>query len=75
MDTPQAVAYVQEVFPLAFRAQLTPLYAQLPPATLASFGRVFLEDSTQCRLHEHLAEALKGSGGSASRATVKLDVW
>lgn len=74
MNTPQAVAYLQDVFQLALRDQLTPLYAQLPPATLASFGRVFLEDSTQCRLHEHLAEAFKGSGGSASRATVKLDV-
>jgi IS4 transposase len=74
MDTPQAVAYLQEVWQLALCAQLTPLYAQLPPATLASFGRVFLEDSTQCRLHEHLAEAFKGSGGSASRATVKIDV-
>jgi hypothetical protein len=56
------------------REQLTPLYAQLPAALLASFGRVFLEDSTQCCLHEKLAEAFKGSGGSASRSTVKIDV-
>lgn len=74
MDTPQAVAYLRDVFQLALRDQLTPLYAQLPAATLTSFGRVFLEDSTQCRLHEQLAEAFKGSGGSASRATVKIDV-
>ena len=74
LNTPQAVAYMQEVFQLALRAQLTPLYAQLPPGLLASFGRVFLEDSTQCRLHEKLAEAFKGSGGSASRSTVKIDV-
>jgi hypothetical protein len=74
MDTPQAVAYLQEVFQLALRDQLTPLYAQLPAASLTAFGRVFLEDSTQCRLHAQLAEAFKGSGGSASRATVKVDV-
>jgi hypothetical protein len=74
MSTPYAVAYLWDVFQLALREQLTPLYAQLPAATLTSFGRVFLEDSTQCRLHEHLAEAFKGSGGSASRSTVKIDV-
>jgi hypothetical protein len=74
MDTPQAVAYLQDVFQLALREQLPPIYAQLPAAALASFGRVFLEDSTQCSLHERLAEAFKGSGGSASRSTVKIDV-
>jgi hypothetical protein len=74
MTTPEAVAYLQEVLQLALREQLTPLYAQLPPAVLRSFGRVFLEDSTQCCLHEKLAEAFKGSGGHASRSTVKIDV-
>jgi hypothetical protein len=52
MNTPEAVAYLQEVFQLVLREQLTPLYAQVPAALLASFGRVFLEDSTQCCLHE-----------------------
>ena len=63
MNTPQAVAYLQEILQHALHAQLAPLYAQLPAATLTSFGRVFLEDRTPCGLHEQLAEALKGSGG------------
>ena len=63
MNTPEAVAYLHDVLQLALRDQLTPLYAQLPAAVLTSFGRVFLEDSTQCCLHEKLAEAFKGSGG------------
>ena len=74
LNAPQAVAYMQEVFQLALRAQLEPLYAQLPVGLLAPFGRVFLEDSTQCRLHEKLADAFQGSGGSASSSTVKIDV-
>jgi hypothetical protein len=65
---------MRESVQLALREQLVPLYAQLPAALLASFQRVFLEDSTQCSLHERLAEAFKGSGGSASRSTVKIDV-
>jgi hypothetical protein len=74
MNSPQAVAYMREVLQLALRAQLAPLYGQLPAGLLAPFGRVFLEDSTQCRLHEKLADAFKGSGGSASSASVKIDV-
>lgn len=74
MNTPHAVAYMREALQLALREQLAPLYAQVPAALLTSFGRVFLEDSTQCGLHEKLAEAFKGSGGSASRSTVKIDV-
>jgi len=35
---------------------------------------VLLEDSTPCRLHAKLAEALQGSGGSASRSAVKIDL-
>ena len=74
LNRPQAVAYMQEVVQRALRAQLAPRYAQLTPGLLASFGRVFLADSTQCRLHEKLADALQGSGGSASSSTVKIDV-
>ena len=69
-----AVRYLQDVFALALRQQLEPLCARLPLGVLAPFGRVLLEDSTQCRLHEKLAEAFKGSGGSASTSALKLDV-
>ena len=34
MITPHAVAYLRDVFQLALREQLTPLYAQLPAAAL-----------------------------------------
>lgn len=74
LNTPQAVAYMREALQRVLHAQLEPVYAQLPAALLASFGRVFLEDSTQCCLHEKLADAFKGSGGSASRSAVKIDV-
>jgi hypothetical protein len=73
MNTPEAVASLHDVLQVALREQLTPLSAQLPAAVLTSFGRVFLEDSTQCCLHEKRAEAFKGSGGNASRSTVKIE--
>jgi hypothetical protein len=74
LKTPQAVAYRQAGVQLALREQLVPRYAQLPAALLASFGRVFLEASPPWCLHEKVAEALKGSGGSARRAAVQIDV-
>ncbi len=72
--TPQAGTYVHEVLQLALRENLEAVAAQLPAALLAPFDRVFLEDSTQCRLHEKLAEDFKGSGGSGSTAAVKIDL-
>src|SRR6266496_3837616 len=71
---PYAVSYLQEVFQLALRQQLEPVCTRLPVGALAPFGRVLLEDSTQCRLHAKLAEAFKGSGGSASSSAVKIDL-
>jgi hypothetical protein len=65
---------VQEVFALALRQQLEPVCARLSRGALAPCGRVLLEDSTQGRFHEKLAEDLKGSGGSASTSAVKLDL-
>jgi hypothetical protein len=69
-----AVTYLQKVFQLALRQQLEPVCDRLPFGALAPFGRVLLEDSTQCSLHEKLAEAFKGSGGSASTSAVKIDL-
>ena len=72
--SPHAGTYVHAVLQLALRENLEPVRAQLPAALLAPFGRVFLEDSTQCCLHEKLAEDFKGSGGSGSTSAVKIDL-
>ena len=72
--SPHAGTYLHDVLQLALRENLEPVRAQLPAALLAPFGRVFLEDSTQCCLHEKLAEDFKGSGGSGSTAAVKIDL-
>ena len=72
--SPQASTYVYEVLQLALREKLAAVGAPLPATLLAPFGRVLLEDSTQCRVHAKLAEDFKGSGGSASTSTVKIDL-
>jgi len=72
--SPPAVTYLHDVLQLALRENLEAVRAQLPAALLAPFGRVFLEDSTQCCLHEKLAKDFKGSGGSGSTSAVKIDL-
>lgn len=41
--------------------------------SLSKFNRVLIEDSTQAELNEQLAPHFKGSGGVASKASVKID--
>lgn len=40
---------------------------------LSEFKRVLIEDSTRAELHEKLSPYFKGSGGVASKASVKID--
>jgi len=40
---------------------------------LSVFNRILIEDSTQAELHEKLSAHFKGSGGSASKAAVKIN--
>src|SRR6266568_1682585 len=71
---PYAVSYLQEVFQLALRQQLEPICERLPVGALAPFGRVLLEDSTQCRLHEKLAETFKATIRLKARTFFALNV-
>lgn len=82
--TPQALAqrmtsagaptYLQAVLQPAVTANLQPTVEALDRTLLAPFQRIFLQDSTQGQLHEQLAAGFKGSGGSASQASVKIDL-
>lgn len=40
---------------------------------LSGFNRILIEDSTRAELHEKLSPYFKGSGGAASKASVKID--
>ncbi|MCP4105310.1 MAG: IS4 family transposase [Desulfobacteraceae bacterium] len=70
----EAAGYMREVFESAFRKNLEPVRSEISPDMLLPFGRVFLEDSTQVRLHEKLADDFKGSGGSAGISALKIDL-
>jgi hypothetical protein len=40
---------------------------------LSGFNRILIEDSTKAELHEKLSPYFKGTGGTASKAAVKID--
>ena len=71
---PHASTYLYDVLQLALRKNLEAVGTALPAALLAPFGRVLLEDSTQCHLHEKLADHFKGCGGSGSSSALKIDL-
>jgi len=70
----EAAEYMKEVFKAAFLANLAPVRSGISPMLLSPFDRVFLEDSTQITLHEKLAGEFRGSGGSASKSAIKIDL-
>lgn len=74
INSGDAVEYLKEVFGLAIQESLDPVREKVKVELLNPFHHVFIEDSTQCNLHEKLAEAFKGSGGSASKSSLKIDL-
>jgi hypothetical protein len=69
-----AVNYLKEVLRLALQENLKLAEEKSSPSLLAPFNRVFLEDSTGMSLHEKLADEFRGSGGSASKAALKINL-
>lgn len=73
LNSENAVKYLKEVLCLSLQANLRLAKEKLPHDLLTPFNRVFLEDSTVICLNEKLADRFKGSGGSASKAALKIN--
>jgi hypothetical protein len=74
MNNKTAVNYLREVLNLALEQDLQLAEQNSLLSLLAPFRRVFLEDSTGISLHEKLADKFRGSGGSSSKAALKIDL-
>lgn len=71
--TPRAVAFLQAVLAQVLHRRLTRASAA-PPAALASFSRVLLQDSTTLKLAPHLAGAFPGSRNQCGAAHGQLRI-
>lgn len=74
INTPNAAAFLKQVFQKALEAKLSNIVSRMPPDVLKSFNHVWLEDCSECVLNEGLQKAFKGSGGETSKASVKIDL-
>ena len=72
VNSPECVEYLKTVFEESINGKLLPEDMPLPKL-FDSFENIYLEDSTTVTLHEKLADEFRGSGGSASKAAVKVD--
>ena len=74
VNTDGAVSYLEETLKLALLENLKLSNECIDVQLLDFFRHVYLQDSTQGCLHEKLASEFKGSGGSASKSSVKIDL-
>ncbi len=68
------VEYLKAVLEDTLKECMNASTAHVAPKLLESFNHVYLEDSTQIELNEKLAKEFKGSGGSASKSSIKIDL-
>lgn len=73
-----AVKFLKRIFELTLRHHHQISHTSKIADTLLKafepFGNVYLQDSTQMELAEQLSEVFRGSGGSASKAGLKIDL-
>lgn len=74
INSGQAVSCLETVLKDALQKNISAPADDNCGGLLSPFRRVLIEDSTYCSLNERLAEEFKGSGGSASRSSVKIDL-
>lgn len=66
--------FLKNVFEAIIKTQYDQLTKNISPSLFTSFSKILIQDSTRCDLNQKLANEFKGSGGRASKASLKLDV-
>ena len=74
INSDHAVDYLKNVLESSIKKNLESVKDNDSFKLFDSFKRVFLEDSTQCELNKKLADEFKGSGGSASKSSLKINL-
>lgn len=74
LNNESAVNFLKNIFETVLKNQYTILVKDVSPQLLTPFSKILIQDSTRCDLNQRLANAFKGSGGRASKASLKLDV-
>jgi hypothetical protein len=73
LNNEPAVDFLSEIFESILSNQYGEIAKHIPSQLLTSFSKILIQDSTRCDLNQKLANAFKGSGGRASKASLKVD--
>ncbi len=74
INSKYAVAFLEKILERIYKNQLRPKLEKIPLEVFKLFPNVYLQDSTQIELNEHLSEEFSGVGGSASKSALKIDL-
>lgn len=74
INSEEAVAFLEKVLEDIYKSQLRLKLENIPLEILEPFMNVYIQDSTQIELNEHLSEEFSGVGGSASKSALKIDL-
>lgn len=74
INSENAVAFLERTLEAIYKEHAVSELEKIPLEALKPFPNVYLQDSTQIELNEHLSEEFKGVGGSASKSSLKIDL-
>ncbi|MFI5343217.1 MAG: IS4 family transposase [Chlamydiales bacterium] len=74
LNNESAVNFLKDVFEAVLNNHYTKIVKETSPQLLVPFSKILIQDSTRCDLNQKLWNAFKGSGGRASKSSLKLDV-
>jgi hypothetical protein len=74
LNDPNTVCFLKNIFESLLKNQFSEHLPSVPVELLAPFSKILIQDSTTCNLNQKLSAFFKGSGGRASKSSLKLDV-
>lgn len=74
LNSESAMEFLKETFKLLLNNQFIKFTQGFSADLLTPFSKILIQDSTRCDLNQKLSPIFKGSGGRASKASLKLDV-
>lgn len=74
LNNESAVIFTKTIFEKFLKNQFDSFTKDILPELLSPFSKILIQDSSVCDLNSKLAPIFQGSGGRASKASLKLDV-
>jgi hypothetical protein len=74
LNNETTVFFLKDIFEKLLANQFDSFTKNISPKLLARFSKILIQDSSTCDLNQKLAPVFKGSGGRASKSSIKLDV-